>query len=168
MRRTRIFALATTVSAGLFLAACGSGETGDLPVPDVPPATQDDTQGTETPSPTEEPGAGEGTDATTSPDPAGSATAVDGCFVHLFEDEDFDESDDHFILTEPGEYPSIENLPGAPAGWDDEAESIKVGPGATVTIYEDEDFRGRSMELQPGTEIADLEDEAESLKMTCN
>ncbi len=87
--------------------------------------------------------------------------------MHLFEDEGFDESDEHHRLSEPGRYADLETLPGAPDDWTDEAESIRVGPDATVTIWPDGDFEGQPRELAPGSEHPDLDDEAESLELTC-
>lgn len=91
----------------------------------------------------------------------------DGCWVHLFEEDDFDETDDNYRLTEPGRYADLNNLAGAADDWTDEAESIRVGPEATVTFWSETEFRGQPTELGPGSERADLDEEPESLELTC-
>lgn len=109
------------------------------------------------------------TDTTAAPgiqatEPAGGG---EGCWVHLFEEENFDESDEHFRLTQPGRYADLDALPGTDEDWDDEAESIRVGPAATVTLFADSDFQGETLELGPGSERADLGEEPESLELRC-
>lgn len=104
----------------------------------------------------------------TTGDTTGDTADGDGCWVHLFEDDDFQEDDDHFRLAEPGRYSDLGNLPGATDDWTDEAESIRVGPDATVTIWSDTDFEGEWIELGPGSEQADLDDEPESLELLCD
>lgn len=100
----------------------------------------------------------------------GGATAAEGgdCYIHLFDGDDFDDTDDNFKLTEPGEYKDLKNLPGADEDWTDEADSAKVGSAATVTVWKDTGFSGTSKELKPGSEHASLEPEPSSLKMTCD
>lgn len=98
---------------------------------------------------------------------AGGGTHSDGCSVHLFDDDNFDESDDHFVLRETGRYETLANLPGAARDWTDEADSIRLGADATVTIWADTDFHGQSVTLEPGSEHPDLDSEPSSLEMTC-
>lgn len=94
--------------------------------------------------------------------------SADDCFIHFFDGEDFDETDDNFKLTEPGEYENLGDLPGADKDWTDEADSFKIGDSASVTIFTEENFEGESQDLDPGTEVADADDEPVSLKMTCD
>ncbi|MCZ7631746.1 MAG: hypothetical protein M5U19_22990 [Microthrixaceae bacterium] len=74
-------------------------------------------------------------------------SATSGCWVHLYDEDRFDERDPHFQLSEPGRYPDMAALPGAAEDWTDQADSIRVGPDATVTIWPQTDFRWP----QPGT-----------------
>lgn len=90
-----------------------------------------------------------------------------GCFVHLFDSEDFRPADGSYLIVEPGRYPNLSGLPGAQRDWTDEADSLRVGPGATVTIWSDTDFTGRATQLEPGSEHRDLRDEPSSLELTC-
>lgn len=95
-------------------------------------------------------------------------TAANGsaCSVHLFDSDDFDESDTNFLLTEPGKYETLKDLPGATQDWTDEADSIKVGSAAHVTIWSEPDFGGTSQQLEPGSEHSDI-DEPSSLQLSC-
>lgn len=116
------------------------------------------------------PGASPATSATPNDSQAteDSSNSDDGCWVHLFDGDNFDESDDNFKLTEPGEYKNLEKLPGADKDWTDEADSIKVGSSATVEIFDKRDFKGNSQTLDAGSEHPDVDDEPYALKMTCN
>lgn len=102
------------------------------------------------------------------PTDGGAAAQRGDCYIHLFDGDDFDDTDDNFKLTEPGEYKDLKNLPGADEDWTDEADSAKVGSAATVTVWKDTGFSGTSKELKPGSEHASLEPEPSSLKMTCD
>lgn len=90
------------------------------------------------------------------------------CYVHLFDEDDFDESDDHFRLVEPGRYGDMSDLPGATQDWGGEADSLKVGPGATVTIWSEEDFQGDSRTYEAGEQDGDLPIEARSIELSCD
>lgn len=103
------------------------------------------------------PGAGSGS--------GDSAASGEGCYIHLYDGNDFKDTD--FKLTKPGSYRDLANLPGASQDWTDEADSAKVGPAATVTIYEDTGFTGQSMTLKPGSDHASLDPEPSSLKLRC-
>lgn len=115
-----------------------------------------------------------GTDSVgTQGSPADSAAESDAadhsdCYVHLFDGDDFDEDDSNFILTEPGRYEDLRDLPGADKDWSDEADSLKVGPSATVTIWSEPGFSGTETKLEAGSEEPDLDDEPESLELECN
>lgn len=168
MRRPRVLATATTLAAGLFLAGCG-GEADESNAPEdtaeqteAPPEDAEPTDDTE--SAPEEP---EGNEVETPEPGAETEGPDDGCFIHFFDGEDLDDQDDNFQLIDPGEYKNLADLPGADRDWTDEADSLRVGSGATVTIYSEENFEGTSKELEPDTEIADVEHEPKSLEMVC-
>ncbi len=59
----------------------------------------------------------------------------EGCWVHLYDGDNFDEQGDNFRLTEPGRYENLANLPGADQDWTGEADSLRVGANATVTSW---------------------------------
>ncbi len=140
MRRKRVLITAPVLAAGLLLAGCANDGNSD--------SRTEETSAPEDTSSTEEGG--------------------DGCFIHFFDGDDFDENDDNFKLTEAGEYENLENLPGADQDWTDEADSLKVGESASVTIFSEENFEGDSQDLEPGTEQAGVDLEPQSLKMTCD
>lgn len=169
MRRPRVLATATTLAAGLFLAGCGGGDADESNAPEdtaeqteAPPEDAEPEGDTE--SAPEEP---EGNEVETPEPGAETEGPDDGCFIHLFDGEDLDDQDDNFQLIDPGEYKNLADLPGADRDWTDEADSLRVGSGATVTIYSEENFEGTSEELQPDTELADVEHEPKSLEMVC-
>lgn len=149
-RRRMTFTAATPLLLGaLALSACASPQ---------PPSGQSDPNGSAAPVST-------GT-SPSSPSAPGGDAAGDGCWVHLYDSDDFKEDDDNFRLTEPGKYADLAHLPGANADWTDEADSIRVGPQATVTVWSETDFAGTAQTLEPGSEHPNL-DEASSLEMTC-
>ena len=139
MRRKRVLITAPVLAAGLLLAGCANDGNSD--------SRTEETSAPEDTSSTEEGG--------------------DGCFIHFFDGEDLDDQDDNFQLIDPGEYKNLADLPGADRDWTDEADSLRVGSGATVTIYSEENFEGTSKQLEPDTEIADVEHEPKSLEMVC-
>lgn len=153
-------ALAPLASLGLAVAV-SAGCSGSTPLKD---AGGGQLQPAVSPTPT--------TSDTSSSDETGSngsnASKTGGdCYVELFDADNFDASDDHVKLTEPGRYSTLKNLPGADQDWTDEADSIKVGPGATVTIWAEPDFKGSSQRLEPGSEHPHVDDEPSSLELTC-
>lgn len=134
------FAAALAISA-IALAGCASGES----APSEPPVA-----------------------SSSAPDASDKGTGPgNGCSVHLFDDDNFDETDDNFILSEAGKYENLSNLPGASKDWTDEADSIRVGADATVTVWSDPLFQGQSTTFEPGSEHPDLDSEPSSLEMSC-
>lgn len=92
-------------------------------------------------------------------DPAGS------CYVELFDGDNF--KDDHFVLEGEGEYPNLDNLPGADGkNWTDEADSFKVGPSTTMTVWTQTNFEGDSTVYEAGDYPS--EEEPYSLKIRCD
>lgn len=111
--------------------------------------------------------------ATASPGDSGGTTTKaaksgDDCYIHLFDGDDFDKTDDNFKLTKSGDYESLKDLPGADENWNDEADSAKVGSAATVKIWKKKGFKGKSKTLKPGSKHPSLSPEPSSLKMTCD
>ncbi len=76
------------------------------------------------------------------------------CWVHLYDDKNFKETDDHLLLCGPGKWPNLRNLPTAvKPEWGDEIESMKVGPTATVVVWTGENYTGTTQTFGPGKEI---------------
>lgn len=101
------------------------------------------------------------------PSDTNSSNAND-CYVELFDGDDFDPDDDHFKLTGPGEYKNLKDLPGADQDWTDEADSVRVGSGAHVTIWSETGFSGEKSTLDPGSKHPDVDVEPSSLKLSCS
>jgi hypothetical protein len=103
---------------------------------------------------------------------SGMKNVDDRCWVHIWEDENF--QDDNDVISGPGRWNNMRNLPGAnKSDWGDEIDSLKVGPGATVTVWEDEDFKDNSATYGPGTEKTnlrgdpDMGDTIDSMEIKC-
>jgi len=149
---------ATLLATVCLIVAAACSDTDDS-------ASRRSTPSTAVPSTTAEPGS----TVPTPPGPDVSTTSGalrDGCFVQLFEGDRF--TDVTYTLSAVGRYPDLAGLPGTTMNWTDEADSIKVGAAATVTIWEDTGFHGASQVLQPGSEHPDLAHEPSSLELVCS
>lgn len=91
-----------------------------------------------------------------------------GCWIELFDSDNFDTDDDHFELTKSGRYADLKKLPGADKDRTDEADSVRVGSSANVTVWEDENFKGQSTKLNPGSEHPSIDPEPSSIELCCD
>jgi len=62
---------------------------------------------------------------------------------------------------------------GIGSDWEGDIDSVEVGPNATLTMYDDENYADDARELTPNTRVADLhqalfDEGIESLKLTCS
>ncbi len=161
-KKIAIYPLVPLVAAAT-LGACSSDSDNDAaPTTTEAPAGTETTGTTEAPATPEPTGGGDGGTTTTATPGSDS-----DCFVHFFDSDDFDESDDNFELTEAGRYDTLDDRPGADQDWNDEADAIEVGAGATVTIWEEKNFEGTSEKLEAGSKNADIE-EPSSIEFSCN
>ena len=88
--------------------------------------------------------------------PVGAANCGD-CWVHVFDDKNFDVTDDNHMICGPGKWASLRNLTGAvKLMWGDEIESLKVGPKATVVVWADENYAGVTQTYGPGSAVPSL------------
>jgi hypothetical protein len=108
------------------------------------------------------------------PTQAGAKPDCGGCWVQIFDDKNFDATDDNHMICGPGKWPNLRNLPGAvKINWSDEIESLKIGPNATVIVWIGEQYTGMSQTFGPGTEnanlklIASLGDNISSIEIKC-
>ena len=97
-------------------------------------------------------------------------TADKACWVEIYEDTDFDVNDPHVKIQGPTQIATLKDYSGR--NWNNEIESIFVGPNAHIKAYSDKDFKGTELELTPNKRANDLSklnmsDEIESLKVTC-
>jgi hypothetical protein len=75
-----------------------------------------------------------------------------GCWVELYTKEGF--RGDRLTLVGPLDMPKMRGPFGAQ--WENEVESIKTGPKATVTIFDNDNFAQRSEKVGPNQEIPEL------------
>jgi hypothetical protein len=97
-------------------------------------------------------------------------TVDKACWAEVYEDTDFDVKDPHVKIQGPTQIATLKDYSGF--NWNNEIESIVVGPNAHVMAYSDKDFKGTELELTPNKRANDLSklnmsDEIESLKITC-
>lgn len=62
---------------------------------------------------------------------------------------------------------------GIGSDWEGDIDSVEVGPNATLTMYDDENYADDARELTPNTRVPDLhqalfDEGIESLKLTCS
>lgn len=92
-----------------------------------------------------------------------------GCWARIYDRENF--AGDTLTLTGPI---ALADMSG-PFGlnWDDRVNSIEVGPKATVTVYDNENYRDQVAQFKPAQRAADLSkrmgffDEFASIKVDC-
>lgn len=168
----RFTAIALAATSILVLPGCsdddsdGPGGSSTSSASDAADPTPEATDTTDATDATGATGATDDTSGSTGSTIAPSGDASE-CWVHLYDGDRFDAREPDFRLTEPGRFANLRDLPGATQDWSDDADSIRVGPKATVTIWSQTDFQGRSQVLQPGSEHPDLDDEPLSLELAC-
>jgi len=92
------------------------------------------------------------------------------CWVEIFEDNDFDKDDPHVKIQGPTQVATLSDFSGR--NWNNEIQSIIVGPSAEIRAYPDTNFEGTEVVMKPNRRVNDLEklnmsDDIESLKITC-
>ncbi|MGH8470245.1 MAG: beta/gamma crystallin domain-containing protein [Gammaproteobacteria bacterium] len=90
-----------------------------------------------------------------------------GCWVNLYSEDDF--RGDRLTLVGPLDMATMRGPFGA--DWENEVESIKTGPKATVTIFDNVNFAERSERVESNKEIGDLDklfrDSFRSMQVAC-
>lgn len=97
-------------------------------------------------------------------------TVDKACWTEIFEDTDFDKNDPHIAIQGPAEISTLKDFSGR--NWNNEIQSIIVGPNAQIKAYSDKDFKGTELVLTPNKRANDLSklnmgDEIESMKISC-
>ena len=92
------------------------------------------------------------------------------CWAEMFEDTGFDVDDPHVKVQGPFQSATLEDVAGLK--WNNEIESVIVGPNATIYAYKDRDFSGTEVVFVANQRVSDLgdldmSDEIESLKIKC-
>jgi Beta/Gamma crystallin len=94
-----------------------------------------------------------------------------GCWVEIYEDDNYDKDDPHLQIQGPADFASLKDLKGR--NWNNDIESVIVGPNATVKAYKDKDFKGAeiaftSNQRVPNLGKLDMSNEIESMKVSCH
>ncbi len=92
-----------------------------------------------------------------------------GCWARIYSGTNY--SGDTLTLTGPL---AIADMSG-PFGlnWDDKVDSVEIGPKATLTVFDNEQFRDQVAQFKPGQKVADISkplgffDEFASVRLTC-
>lgn len=95
----------------------------------------------------------------------GDNHGIPDCAVQLFDGDNY--KDDTIVIDGPGEFPNLENLPGADKNWNDEGDSFKAGKNATVTFWTKTNFQGDSITFKKGEQRPSV-DEPSSMKIKCD
>jgi len=104
-------------------------------------------------------------------DPAKEVQVTDkNCWIEIFEDDNFDQDDPHVKLMGPQEYATLTNVFGR--DWNNDIESVLVGPNANVKAYSKKDFKGTEIAFTPNQRVPalsklDMGNDIESMKVTC-
>ncbi|MDQ1815651.1 beta/gamma crystallin domain-containing protein [Massilia sp. CCM 9210] len=93
-----------------------------------------------------------------------------GCWARVYSGTDY--SGDTLTLTGPV---SIADMSG-PFGlnWDDRVDSVELGPKATMTVFDNEQFRDQVAQFKPGQKVPDISrklgffDEFASVRLSCS
>ena len=101
----------------------------------------------------------------------GDPAMSDGCWAEIFEDDDFDQSDPHIIIKGPFDAASLKDLAGR--NWNNDIESLIMGPRATMYAYEEKDFKSTEIVFAPNQRVKDLSEvkmgnDIESFRLKCN
>jgi opacity protein-like surface antigen len=93
------------------------------------------------------------------------------CWVEIYEDDNYDKDDPHIQLQGPAEYATLKDLQGR--NWNNDIESLIVGPGATVKAYKDKDFKGTEISFTsnqrvPNLSKVDMGNQIESMRISCH
>lgn len=79
------------------------------------------------------------------------------CWAEIYQEERFDQVQPWTRLQGPVELEGLRDLIGH--DWNDRISSIRVGPEATVEVYEHKNFGGEVREYGPGALVTDLDDD---------
>ena len=92
-----------------------------------------------------------------------------GCYAFVYDRPDWQGA--RAVLNGPDKWSNLERVHLDNVDWRNRIRSIDVGPAATVTVYTDLRFMGRSRRLAPKSKLARLDGEInaqiESLDLTC-
>lgn len=92
------------------------------------------------------------------------------CWAEIYMNQQYDKNQPNLLLVGPHELATLKGLKDR--NWDNDIESIIVGPRATVLAYEHVDFKGRELKLGQSQRLgslveAQMSNEIESLRVMC-
>lgn len=96
---------------------------------------------------------------------------ANGCWVHMFDGTNY-KGNDELTIAGPIDMQTLKTPSGV--NWSRRADSLIVGPKATVQVYENEFFRDKNLTFKPGQQVPSLRKELgflhsiDSLKVTCS
>lgn len=76
------------------------------------------------------------------------------CWLDIFEDTGFDVDDPHIKLNGPFQSATLEDLAGM--NWNNEIQSLIVGPSATVYAFKDRDLSGTEVAFLGNQRVSEL------------
>lgn len=95
---------------------------------------------------------------------------TDDCYVILYDGDRFNDGnpdEDSIKIRGPGEFANLDQLEGANESWTNEADSFKVGDGASATVWEQTDFKGASSQYAGPAKQPSADAEPGSMKIQC-
>jgi hypothetical protein len=99
----------------------------------------------------------------------GPAPNPNGCYVFVYDRADW--RGERAVLNGPGKWWSVERLRLDDKNWRNEIRSIEVGPGATVTLFTELNYRGTSQQFGPASRPARFDGRlnggVESIDLAC-
>ncbi len=92
------------------------------------------------------------------------------CWAEIYMNAEFDKNGPRLLLVGPHELTTLKGLNDQ--NWDNDIESIIVGPEAYVVLYADQEFGGRTLILAANQSLESLSDaqmknDIESLRLSC-
>jgi hypothetical protein len=94
-----------------------------------------------------------------------------GCWVEIYEDDNYDQDDPHVVIEGPAKFATMKNVGGK--DWSNDIESLIVGPNATVKAYKERDFSGTEVSFTSNQRVSklsklDMGNDIESMIISCN
>ncbi|MDR4494140.1 MAG: hypothetical protein AB7P17_07630 [Nitrospirales bacterium] len=92
------------------------------------------------------------------------------CWVDLFVESKLDVDHSHIRMLGPLQSPTLENVAGQ--NWNNNIQSLMVGPNARLYAYKNRDFSGPEVVFAPAQQVSelgelDMANDFESLKVQC-
>lgn len=102
---------------------------------------------------------------------ANESAMKNGCWARLYSRENY--GGDMLTLVGPSMLADMDNAGFFGLNWDDRVDSVELGPRASMTVYDNENFRDQVAQFKPGQRVADVSkrvglfDEFASLRIDC-